>query len=580
MTAKTRRWWLVALPLVVVLAVVFSKEALLMTSHILIKSGETPWLVDEAEKVLVENYRHVGLYQRGDFLVQVVVASADDDPRKYVRRPPGSVILRRATTASLLDVLEREICWEFKDEEGKLHRTNCPAKVAQRYLSRVGNWHVPVLVGIVEAPVMRPDGSVLTEPGYDERTGLLLESTTTWRAPPSLSDEAVAAAVKCLKKPFAQFPLSEAGRSVVISAILTGLQRRLLYSAPMHGFDAPKQGSGKTLLADCVAIVATGRDAPAISANIENGQEEFRQKLMSGLIAGDAIVCIDNITRPLESDTLASILTKDKHKDRVLGVMENAEVPTNVLFLPTGNNLQFSGDMPSRVLCARIEPNCEFPEERDGFEIRKLRNYMKEHRVELVTAAMTILQGFHFKKDERPVVKPFGRFEQWSEEIREAMIWAGLTDPCETRKTIIEADPERDRTLAVYQTWHNAYTEATTLRDLTRIAVGFINSNGHEVEGDIDLRSALLEIAADPKSPQQVDQKLLGNWCRLKAGNIVGGFTLLRVGKVRGGFMTWRVAQMEKVEAAAASETNHKAAEAQPPPAKPEPVVEKEFESF
>ena len=577
MTAKTRWWWLVALPLVVVLAVVFGKEAL-MASEILITAGGTPWMVDEAEKVLVKNYREIGLYQRGDFLVQAVVATPDDDPRKYIRRPPGSVILRRATTASLLDILEREICWMYKDDEGKPHRTNCPTKVATRYSSRVGAWHLPVLIGVVEAPVLRPDRSVLTEPGYDEATGLLFQSPITWRPPPSLSDEAVAAAVKTLKKPIAEFPLSEAGRSVVIAGIFTGLQRRLLYSAPIIGLKAPRQGSGKTLLGDVIAIPTTGRRAPTISANVKD-DEEFRKKLMSVLLGGDPLVNIDNITLPLANDTLATILTVDRHKDRILGVMDMAEVFTNVLWLATGNNLQFSGDMPSRAICADLQPDCEHPEERGGFKIPDLRAYVLEHRVEIVTAVMTILQAYHFRTDERPTVTPYGRFEQWSAEIREPMIWAGLTDPCETRKLIIVADPERDATLSVFETWNQARQSAITLRELTKIAVGYFNGNDDEVEGDANLKSALLEIATDPKYPQQIDQKLLAAWCRAKTDNVVGAFKLLRCEKVGGGFRTWQVVRVQ--EAAAATES--KAAEAessQNTVPETEPIVEKEYDAF
>ncbi len=159
---------------------------------IVVNPGRIAWTVDEAEKAIVENYREVGIYQRGDFLVRAVIATADDDPRKYVRRPPGSVILRTATVASLSDTLDRHIAWQ----NFKRNSIDCPAKVAVRYLSRVGDWHLPVLVGIVEAPVMRPDGSVLTTPGYDEGTGLLLQSSISWKAPPSHSDEAVAHAVK------------------------------------------------------------------------------------------------------------------------------------------------------------------------------------------------------------------------------------------------------------------------------------------------------------------------------------------------------------------------------------------------
>jgi hypothetical protein len=276
-------------------------------------------------------------------------------------------------------------------------------------------------------------------------------------------------------------------------------------------------------------------------------------------MAGDAVVNIDNVTRPLENDTLATIVVVDRHQDRILGVMGMVEVLTNALFLCTGNNLEFSCDMPSRVISGRIQPDCERPDMRT-FQIGDLRAYMLEHRVELVTAALTILQAYHFRKDEAPVITPYGKFERWSREIREPMIWAGFADPCETRESVIAIDPERGASLALLQNWHEIFKEATTLRELTRIAVGYFNGDGHQVEGDDNLKAALLEVAADSKHPEQINQRVLAAWCRGHTDKVIGDFKLVRGKKAAGGFMTWRVAQMVKVEVAALeTETNHAA---------------------
>jgi hypothetical protein len=502
---------------------------------ITLEPGKLPWIIDEVERAIRKNYAAAGLYQRGDFLVRAVTATPDDDPRKYVRRPAGAVILRAATAASLQDVFGREIKFVRNVKDGddfKQIPVDCPAKIGTQYLSRTGLWHLPVLVGVVEAPLMRVDGSILTAPGYDESTGLLLQSSVAWRTPPSLSDEAVAAAVRCLKEPFAQFPLSPAGLAVVISGIITALQRRLLFSAPIHGIDAPSPGSGKTLLADCIALPATGRESTSISANAGD-PEEFRKKLMSICIAGDAIVSIDNNTRPLANDTLATIVTVPNHSDRFMGGMTTVQVITNILWLATGNNLEFSGDMPSRVIVARIEPDCERPEERT-FNIPDLREHILAHRVELVTAAMTIVQAYHFRKDEEPAVKPFGRFEEWSDQIRKPMIWAGFADPCETREAVIATDPERDAALALYEHWHRVLGgKAITIPKLIEWA-----------SSDFELKTALLDIAMDPKHPEKISSHILAWWCRHHVGRVIGDFKLSRGEKITGNNATWQVAQV------------------------------------
>ncbi|MHB8384295.1 MAG: hypothetical protein ACYDC3_18365 [Candidatus Binataceae bacterium] len=503
---------------------------------ILIEPGRKPWAVDGAEDAILENYSYWGFYQRGDILVRATIATADDveRERKIIRRAPGAVVLRRATQAMIEDVFGRAIRWQKWVTDKKIADIDCPPKIAILYLSRDGLWRLPHLVGIIEAPIMRPDGTVLTSPGYDPETGLLLQSPIEWQSLPLPSLDAAQTAVKSLKAPFGQFPFSHSsGISVLISAIVTGLQRRLLASAPAHAFDAAAQGSGKSLLADCVSLIVTGRNLASMSANKD--EEELRKKLMSVLIGGDPLIGFDNITRPLKSDALATVLTQDTYKDRILGVTGDRAVPTNSLFILTGNNLSFSGDMPSRVIVARIEADVERPEERDNFKILDLRKYILENRTTLVAAGLTILRSYHSAGRPAQAIKQFGRYEQWSSEIRAALVWAGLPDPCLTREDVIESDPERDSTLAVLENWHKVAGDAITLRALIDLAV--------EAK---DLRTALLDIASDNKNRDQISSGRLAAWCRSHTGRVVGDFKLSRERVAHGGFKTWQVVKIEK----------------------------------
>ncbi len=239
--------------------------------------------------------------------------------------------------------------------------------------------------------------------------------------------------------------------------------------------------------------------------------------------------------------------------------------------------------MPSRVLAGRIEPNVERPEERT-FEILDLRDHVLQDRINLMRAGMTILQAYFIAGRPPQNVKPYGRFEQWSKEIREPMIWAGLTDPCQTRESIIATDPERDAALAVFDNWHRAFSmRAITIQELIKAAVGYeyqvAGDDGAlktcQVAGDDDLKTGLLEVAADLKHPNEISARRLAWWCRNRIGRVIGDFKLLRGEKAAGGFMTWQVAQIIRVEAAAL-ETNHKAADTE---ADTKPVIEKEIRS-
>jgi hypothetical protein len=52
---------------------------------------------------------------------------------------------------------------------------DCPAQVADTYLAREGHWRLPTLLGIVNAPFLRVDGTICDQAGYDAASELLFE---------------------------------------------------------------------------------------------------------------------------------------------------------------------------------------------------------------------------------------------------------------------------------------------------------------------------------------------------------------------------------------------------------------------
>src|SRR5690606_14135287 len=136
--------------------------------------------------------------------------------------------------------------WVRRDPEALYVRT---------LLARVGSWRFPVLRGLTRAPTLDRDGEVVQRPGYDPSTQLYLDFAESAfpPVPEQPTREEAKAALERLDHVLRGFPFaSEADRSVALSAFLTGLVRRSLRTAPLHGFDAPTAGTGKSLLAETV----------------------------------------------------------------------------------------------------------------------------------------------------------------------------------------------------------------------------------------------------------------------------------------------------------------------------------------
>jgi hypothetical protein len=210
----------------------------------------------------------------------------------------------------------------------------------------------------------------------------------------------------------------------------------LLDLAPAIGFNAPGQSAGKTKLANSIARTITGRSATCVvPPERRDDDAEWSKVLTTLLMAGDPVILFDNLTKPLRSAAIAGILTTGEHTDRLLGVHKDIRMPVRSLLMVSGNNLTLVGDMPSRFLGCRIDPQCEFPEQRT-FEI-DLDEYIPKHRAELIQAALIIVRAYFVAGRPYPAgLQRNGKFPQWDREIRAAVVWAGMADPCGTRPRI------------------------------------------------------------------------------------------------------------------------------------------------
>ena len=246
-----------------------------------------------------------------------------------------------------------------------MKRVDCPENVARTYLARRGEWNVPTLLGVVEAPTIRPDGFVLHTLGFDPTSGLYFDpgavSFASIPQHPDLDD--ARAGLGRILHLLSEFPwVAASDRAVAISAILTALIRQPLRSAPLFAFRAPVMASGKSLLANLVAMMSTGRVASCMTQS--DSEAEDRKRIFALLMEGASVACIDHVERELGGAALCSVLTQETYRDRILGRSETAAVPTRTTWMATGNNLILAGDISTRVVPCDLDPKQERPDER------------------------------------------------------------------------------------------------------------------------------------------------------------------------------------------------------------------------
>lgn len=477
---------------------------------IVVQPGNIPAEVDAIEAALLA--RGLGIYQRGEDLVRVV-RLPQSEGSDGVRRASGIVLIRRIEQPWLKEQMALAASWLRPSQEG-LKPMNPPASHAAALLARVGDWNAPVLNAVVTTPTMWRDGTILQTPGYDPKSGLLYDpgKVTFPAIPEAPSKEDAIAAVDRLYRPFRDFEVATpADRAVVLATCITALIRRNLPSAPMTAIDAPTAGSGKSLLAETIGIIASGHNPTMMSQG--KTAEEDEKRLSTVLMAGDPVLVIDNCDRPLAGDAICTALTQEFMAARILGKSELSRMPTNVLIMATGNNLEIAGDLGRRTLIVRIDTGAERPDQIEhDFDPRA---EALSDRPELVVAALTILRAY-LAAGRPNKTPPMGSFEVWN-LVREALLWVGEADPVSTRDRVIADDPRKGELAELLEIWDEAMGE----RPVTLAEIEHEGSGGQR--GPV---FALYSALASRTKHNEFNPRSIGRHLAKLKDRIVGGRVL------------------------------------------------------
>jgi putative DNA primase/helicase len=487
--------------------------------QILLINGELPRVVNEAEEALLGLSREV--YQRGGLLVRPLLLPTIPPNDNWKLTP-----LTRPWLVETLTCAARFLKWDGRTRA--YVPPDPPDDVADALLARGGNWKLPILSGITKTPFLRGDGSICQAPGYDVASGLLYKpgDEIFSAIPQQPSRNEAREALQLLEALIGDFPfVAPADRAVALSAILTIFDRRSMTAAPLHAFTSPTAGTGKSLLVDVAAMLATRQPMPVISQG--RSEEELEKRLGAALLAGDVAISLDNCEHPLESVLLCQALTQEKLSIRLLGQSKNVDTPVNATIFATGNNLTIVGDLTRRTLVCSLDAHCERPELR--IFRGNLLETLRAQRGQLVAAALTVLRAWHVS-GESVDVSPFGSFDSWSRRVREPLVWLDRADPCETVIKVREDDPKRAALLAVLIQWREAIgvNVAHTVREIINIAVT------HP-----DFLASLLTIASN-KSATVVSNDRLGRWLAQNERKIAAGFSLVRAGNTHG-YPLWQL---------------------------------------
>ena len=443
------------------------------------------------------------LYQRGGTLVRT---RFDDDRGRLITDVLNQKMLR--------GILER--CADFVRQDGKkkvLLPVPPPLDIVDD-ITALQLYRFRKLSGIVEAPVVRTDGTILTEPGYDVASGLLYVPDVSLTIPP-IPDmptelDILAARSLIVDNLLYDFQFAtDADLANAVALLLTPFVRDPIDGpTPLMVLEAPSPGAGKGILADVLTIPAFGEMIGNLG---ECGDDpEWRKQITSALLTSTRIIRIDNVVQRLDSASLARALTTSTWEDRILGSSAIVQLPVRCVWMATGNNVLASTEITRRTVRIRLDPTIERPWKRTGFKYPNLVSWAREHRGALLAAALTLIRAWYAGGKQTAKHQTIGSYEAWADTLAGILATAKISGFLENMEDHDEdTDMELNLWHAFVELWWARYgIEKVRARDLLELAK----------EADIPLRSPF----------EHAQNAELGMALHKQRGRILGKFKINR----------------------------------------------------
>lgn len=370
---------------------------------------------------------------------------------RLTRQKPGEAVVEAASPDLLTALLRRSASW-LRDKDGEaIVDAPVPREVAQDMLA-LPSEDVPVLERILRTPALGLDGSVWEEDGYHPAHRAFLDLP---RALAHLSSALMPMydSVCWLRDELlADFPfVDEVDRTHAVAALVLPFVRPAIDGpTPLHLVEAPTEGTGKSLLADVIVRVATGRSAQPTT--LPRGDDSVRKKLTSILTEAPTTVLIDNLAGLVDSASLAALLTATTWTDRRLGETQMLTLPNHALWLATGNNPILSREIARRTLRVRLDAQSATPWTGRTYRHSNLARWTDAHRRELVGAVLSLVKGW-VDAGQPDAGAQLGSFEAWARVVGGIVAHAGFGGFLTGEVVDGGADPEETEWGALVGAW-------------------------------------------------------------------------------------------------------------------------------
>lgn len=383
----------------------------------------------------------------------------------------------------MTSIMARVAIWVKATKDGPVPVFPLPEVV--RDMFNTSEIRLPKIDFVAEVPILTASGEILTKSGYHQAHQTYLKIGIEIPAVPENPTEGdVRQARDLLFETVCDFPFEGASDKAhaLAAMILPFVRPRIKGPTPLHDFDAPTPGSGKSLLAEVMMMPFTGEEIRIDT--LPHDEPEMGKKITSCLSQGRNIVALDNARGVVDSGKLAAVLTATTWTDRILGSTRMIDCPNTAVWILTGNNVRMSGEITRRTIRCRLDPKVEHPEDRTNFKHPNLKEWIIESRPRLIHAVLVLVRHWQVQGSPGPN-DTLGSFEAWSHVVGGILTTADIPGFLGDRQKLREeSDAESGVLRAFVQAWFEKFGRQTVkTSDLFPLAEGvdgFPLGNGNE----------------------------------------------------------------------------------------------------
>lgn len=370
---------------------------------------------------------------RGVIVQEMTQARHKQLAQRSILVPLGLLLPVLLTESHVQDFAEREFMvlrqvWNKQTKQTEDKPADFRTALAKRLIqARLAS--LRPLRGIAYAPIMRRNGTLVRDPGYDPATQLwLVDTIPPFAVPDSPTKPDAQAAYDGLCRLLTEHPFeTEADRVGAVAHLMAAALRPSAERMPLLVADAPYGRTGKDFLLATAALVGSG--FPPIIVALSDSREEQAKRIGHALLLGGPFVNLSNLNGTLRADEISPWLTEGGVVTRAYGTVGGPKfAPNGGMLATSGNNIIVGGELPERSCWVRQNARMDNPGERTFKQNphQMVRNDRGAWLAYVFTIARWAVCGADY---QAPGVGGFGGFDDFNRLIRAPLMALTGHDP-------------------------------------------------------------------------------------------------------------------------------------------------------